>query len=256
MSRAPALARTAEARNLIYASDDIVAKAIVSIESTVAAAVLLLLPTSRWARVLELAANNADIQVITEILSRMTSSQQPQEQEQLAALQTVEALLETLLQEERVSRSTVIIEELVANMETFGPRVKSALDMAQTQDERLAQEIMSRTTTFENVLMLDGDTIREFIDPYDSEQLAQIIIALNETQRREFLKHIRGRTRITVESDFRRLSGSASMRRKAAAQGRQYMSEMVAQLKDMAAQGLVEIPRIGANSKNTSRETA
>jgi hypothetical protein len=93
---------------------------------------------------------------------------------------------------------------------------------------------MSRTTTFENVLMLDADTIREFIEPYDSGQLAQIEIALNKNQRREFLKHIKGRVRMTTEADFRRLSASASLRSKAAAQGRFYINETVTMLKDMA----------------------
>jgi hypothetical protein len=257
----------AENLNLIvYASDPLVAKSVQQLPAPAIASVLVFLPTNRWSRILEIAAASADINAISNIIALMTSAKQPTVAERENAIQLVEKKLEQLLADERNARASVI-DDLILNLDSFGPRVKSALELAQSQNEKLAQEITSRTTTFENVLRLEADMISELIEPYDTEQLAQIMVALNNNQRNLLFRNIKGRMRSIIESDFRRMTASQSLKRKSAALGRQFMDEIVTRLKEMAEAGIVEIPRVAttatakttspaANATNKDRKTA
>lgn len=243
LATTPQFLAHAQAPKLIMASDDLISKTLSGRMPAEQAAILRMLPASRWTRVLEIMAEDVSAEAVATVMASLTEASALDEQAQSSLLAEVEKQLATALAQERRSQQGAILEDMVHQMDVFSPRLKAALQLAQRQSPELAEELRNRTITFGNVMLLDNATLQELIEPFDSEQIAQILLALENAEQQRLGGLLQGRLRTTVIADMQRLAATPTALRRNALVGRRLQGEIVDRLRAMADQGLAEIPR-------------
>jgi hypothetical protein len=248
MAAAPHFLGKVDAPQLIKASDSALANALISRAPDEQTTMLRILPVSRRTRVLEAIAEKVSTETVASIFAGLCEARVVDESSQLSLLAEMEKLLESAGDDGHGSQQMALLDDLVEQMDGFSPRLKAALHLAQRQNPELAEDLRARTITFDNVLLLDNSLLQELIEPLDSEQIAQILLALDGEQQNRLGALIHGRLRDTVVADMQRLAASPAAQRKNAALGRKLQGDLVDRLLTMANQGLAEIPRSAKRS--------
>lgn len=232
-----------DAPQLIKASDANVAQCLSSHSPEEQAALLRILPASRWRRILELLVQHNPPEQLANTFAQLAQSQATDEKTFRTLLSAFELELAATTNNGDGSQHNVVLDDLVSQLDMFSPQLRHALNLALNQNPELTAELQSRTVTFKNVLMLDNSMLQELIEPFEAEQLAQLLLSLESNERNRLDKLIPSRTQSTVLADMKRLSATpASLKRNSSA-GQRLQASIIERVKEMTAQGLLEIPK-------------
>ncbi|MFN4211664.1 MAG: FliG C-terminal domain-containing protein, partial [Devosia sp.] len=111
----------------------------------------------------------------------------------------------------------------------------SVIDSIREQDPDLAQKIMDKMFTFEDLAKLESSAIQTLLTKMDKKDLAMALMGANEQVKETFFKNMSGRTAKLLRDDME-VMGPVRLKDVDEAQGR-----MVSTAKDLAAKGEILI---------------
>lgn len=137
----------------------------------------------------------------------------------------------------------VVTDHLLSVVERGSPETRERILSMVAGDAQLSQLIGRNSVSIADVMRLDEEVLNEMIDGLEPPQIASLYISLPQNLGNRIVGLLPDKQRLSVQSEFERISRKPNLVRKAKVEGQQIQGALVAQAKQMAEQGLIELSR-------------
>ena len=221
---------------LVKASDEALAEALLSVEPKSLALCLYILPENRRFKIIE--AGSAKMQRdAVEGFAALEGITAERIDLELSSLRT--QLVPSLLKHAVIKFA--VADEISQLMDEVSPKTRASLQEALSQHKRLDDLINARMVTMDDVLALDDETLGELLDEFSPEQMATLLSGLRREGVGRITKILPRKMALAVESELSRLSSRQGSLKRAQNQSLEYQTLLRDRLKDLVEEGVVEI---------------
>lgn len=137
----------------------------------------------------------------------------------------------------------VVADHLMSVVERGSPETRERILSMVAGDAQLSQVVGRNAVSIADVMRLDEEVLNEMIEGLEPSQIASLYISLPQNLGNRIVGLLPDKQRMSVQSEFERISRKPNLVRKAKVEGQQIQGALVAQAKQMAEQGLIELSR-------------
>jgi flagellar motor switch protein FliG len=148
-----------------------------------------------------------------------------------------------------------IAEDITQLMDEASPKTRASLQEALSLHKDLDDQINASLITFDDVLAVDDDTLGELLDEFSPEQTAILMSGVGQEHNRRIAKILPRKIAVSVESELSRISSRQSSLKRAQNQSLEYQSLLRERLKDLVAEGVIELDK-GNSSKSKESDSS
>lgn len=232
---------------IVQATDMQLAQLVLEAPQNVAALILSLLPQARFLRLSAILQNLRPSLELDQIFAKMTAVLE--DPDTLAELTSSLRLWGKQLKNSDNRVRQHVSQLLTDSQARASAELRSRIQSAFVLDPALTSEAATHQLSIGDFMQLEQEVIRELLDPFDSESLAKLFIGIDAELVQRLAQALSYKTRIAAELEYKRLSASELSRKRALKVSKQLQEELIAGLKDLVEQGVVEINRAEASSR-------
>ena len=232
---------------LVKASDDALADALIAVEPKSLALCLYILPENRRFKIIESGSAKMQRDAV-EGFAALEGITPEKIDIELSSLRT--QLVPSLLKHAVIKFA--VADEISQLMDEVSPKTRASLQEALSQHKRLDDLINARMITMDDVLTVDDETLGELLDEFSPEQMATLLSGLRQEGVGRISKILPRKMAVSVQSELSRLSSRQGSLKRAQNQSLEYQTLLRDRLKELVIEGVVELNK-GETSK--SKET-
>ena len=235
---------------LVKASDEALTESLAGVDSKSMALCLYILPENRRLGIIE--AFSAKLQRdAVEGFASLDGTTPERIDLELSSLKT--QLVPSLLKSSVIRFA--IAEDITQLLDEVSPKTRASLQEALSLHKDLDDQINASLITFDDVLAVDDDTLGELLDEFSPEQTAILMSGVSQEHSRRIAKILPRKIAVTVESELSRISSRQSSLKRAQNQSLEYQSLLRERLKDLVAEGVIELDK-GNSSKSKESDSS
>lgn len=235
----PSFVAQLDVPNLIHASDSDIAKTIQEYSTEQRGQILRLLPTNRWSRILEIHAEMVTQDELAAILISISHQSVASDEDGYSLITAFDRRVGELMKDESGIKTSILMDDMVAAMDSFGTKLKAAMTFAQKIDPRFSQEIRERAITIEHVMSIEPEILRELVDNLDPEQISNLLSSLDQIYQEKILTQMSPRLQSAVKVDMQRITSSIARKHRASVAGREVQNHLIAKVRELVEQGVI-----------------
>ena len=230
---------------LVKASDETLANALVSVEPKSLALCFYILPESRRFKMMEAVSAKMQSDAV-EGFAALDGTTLDKIDLELSSLKT--QLIPSL--SKRAVMKFAVADEITQLMDEVSAKTRASLQEALSQHKKLDDLINSRTVTMDDVLALDDETLSELLDEFSPEQTATLLTGLRQEGVRRIMGLLPRKMAVTVESELSRISSRQGTLKRAQNQSLEFQDLLRGRLKDLVDEGVVELNKGDVSQSN------
>lgn len=244
----PAFFENLELEFLVALSDSELAEVLSRCELETAACCFLFVSPKRAAKLYELVEGHSPRDLMS-VLGSLSDLNETGAQTHIAALKAEAEKVEP-------KSGFALSSHLAVLLQASSAEKKDAISEVLDNNDKLSAEVRSRVITFADVMQLEKEIIAELILPLEAEQIAALFLTLPGSVANQLASLLSQKVVIAVREEYNRSNSKPTLRRKATVLGERLQNVIIARVKEMMAEGLIELPTSvkQANRQSTSSD--